>query len=76
MISGDPSHSAGGTGPQRPLRPPVNLVIHVPVATAEDEADRQPGVPGFRTWRGVYLFAFGAFVVAVALLAWFSSVFA
>ncbi len=35
-----------------------------------------PGVPGFRTWRGVYLFVFGCFVASVVLLALFSRVFA
>jgi len=24
--------------------------------------DKSPGVPGFRTWRGVYWFVFGFFV--------------
>ena len=38
--------------------------------------DESPGVPGFRTWRGVYLFVFGVFVVVVALLALFSGWFA
>jgi len=27
-----------------------------------------PDVPGFRTWRGVYLFVFGWFVLVVILL--------
>ncbi len=31
-----------------------------------------PGVPGFATWRGVYLFVFGWFVLVVVLLAIFS----
>ncbi len=31
-----------------------------------------PGVPGFRTWRGVYMFVFGAFVILVILLTLFS----
>lgn len=35
-----------------------------------------PGVPGFRTWRGVYLFVFIAFVVMVLALAIFSRVYA
>ncbi len=35
-----------------------------------------PGVPGFRTWRGVYLFVFAFFVLVVALLAIFSRWFA
>lgn len=39
-----------------------------------DEAS--PGVPGFRTWRGIYLFVFGCFVTYVALLTVFSWFFA
>lgn len=38
--------------------------------------DDPPGVPGFRTWPGVYLFVFGFFVLCVLLLALFSRVFA
>jgi hypothetical protein len=38
--------------------------------------DEPPGVPGFRTWRGVYLFVFVSFVLVVVLLALFSRVFA
>lgn len=34
--------------------------------------DDRPGVPGFRSWRGVYLFVFGCFVVVVVLLTLFS----
>jgi hypothetical protein len=44
-----------------------------PPASAHDES---PGVPGFRTWRGVYLFVFGFFVLVVVLLAIFSRYFA
>jgi hypothetical protein len=39
----------------------------------EDEA---PGVPGFRTWRGIYWFVFGTFVAVVIALAVFSRVYA
>jgi len=39
-------------------------------------ADESPGVPGFRTWRGIYLFVFAAFVLVVILLAVFSRLFA
>ena len=39
-------------------------------------ADESPGVPGFRTWRGIYLFVFLWFVIAVALLTLFSQWFA
>jgi hypothetical protein len=35
-----------------------------------------PGVPGFRSWRGVYLFVFGGFLLTVLLLTWFAHVFA
>lgn len=35
-----------------------------------------PGVPGFRTWRGVYFFVFGCFLLVVVLLAIFTRVFA
>jgi hypothetical protein len=38
--------------------------------------DQTPGVPGFRTWRGVYLFVLAFFVVVVILLAGFSRLFA
>jgi hypothetical protein len=38
--------------------------------------DQNPGVPGFRTWRGVYLFVFAVFVAVVILLALFSRLFA
>jgi hypothetical protein len=38
--------------------------------------DDSPGVPGFRTWRGVYLFVFGFFVVVVVALTLFSRHFA
>ena len=35
-----------------------------------------PGLPGFGTWRGIYLFVFGWFVLVVVLLAAFSRFFA
>lgn len=38
--------------------------------------DDPPGVPGFRTWRGVYVFVFVAFAVVVAALALFAHVYA
>ena len=34
--------------------------------------DDSPGVPGFRTWRGVYLFVFGCFVAMVIALTFFA----
>lgn len=39
-------------------------------------SDESPGVPGFRTWRGVYCFVFGVFVLVVVLLVLFSRYFA
>ena len=44
--------------------------------TDPHNSDESPGVPGFRTWRGVYLFVFVCFVVVVVLLAIFSRYFA
>ena len=44
-----------------------------PDSTPDDEF---PGVPGFRTWRGVYFFVFMVFVLVVGLLALFSRLFA
>ena len=34
-----------------------------------------PDLPGFRTWRGVYLFVFGWFVLVVVLLTVFTRFF-
>ena len=38
--------------------------------------DDAPGVPGFRSWRSVYWFVFGSFVLMVVALALFSRVYA
>jgi hypothetical protein len=38
--------------------------------------EESPRVPGFRNWRGLYLFVFIFFVVCVVLLALFSRAFA
>ena len=48
--------------------------ITPPPAAANDDAT--PGVPGFRTWRGVYGFVFVAFIAVVIALTLFSRVFA
>jgi hypothetical protein len=37
--------------------------------------EESPAVPGFRSWRGVYWFVLGSFVVVVALLAIFTRTF-
>ena len=47
---------------------------HLPTDPAA--SDESPGVPGFRSWRGVYLFVFLWFVVVVTMLALFSRWFA
>ena len=41
----------------------------------EGSESAPPGVPGFTTWRGVYLFVFGWFVLTVVLMAGFSWMF-
>ena len=41
----------------------------------EDTFPEPPDVPGFHTWRAVYLFVFGWFVLVVVLLAVFTVVF-
>ena len=38
--------------------------------------DDPPGVPGFRTWRGVYWFVLTCFVLVVVALTLFSRYFA
>jgi hypothetical protein len=44
--------------------------------TLPDSSNESPGVPGFRTWRGIYWFVFACFVVFVVALALFSRAFA
>lgn len=44
-----------------------------PPSPPDDEA---PGVPGFRTWRGVYWFVLGWFAAVVVALTVFARVFA
>lgn len=40
------------------------------------EDDDSPGVPGFRTWRGVYVFVFVCFLAVVVALTVFTHWFA
>ena len=42
---------------------------------AERPEAEPPDVPGFRTWRGVYLFVFGWFVLVVILLTVLTEIF-
>ena len=46
-------------------------------ATRPDERSKAeaPDVPGFRTWRGVYLFVLGWFALVVAMLTMFTRIF-
>lgn len=43
-----------------------------PAAPEAPPNDDRPGVPGFRTWRGVYLFVFAVFVAVVIALTLFT----
>ena len=43
---------------------------------ARPTGDEPPGVPGFRTWRGVYGFVLAVFLLIVIALAIFSRVYA
>jgi hypothetical protein len=45
-------------------------------SSAREIETENPGVPGFRTWRGLYWFVLIAFVVVVLLLTFFSRLFA
>lgn len=45
------------------------------VTKHESEDNDSPGVPGFRTWRGVYLFVLAVFALVVAGLTLFTHVF-
>jgi len=43
---------------------------------SSDPENDPPGVPGFRTWRGVYLFVFVVFVLLVIGLTLFTRAYA
>jgi hypothetical protein len=42
----------------------------------EPPENESPGVPGFRSWRGVYWFVFASFIGVVVALTIFERVFA
>ena len=47
-----------------------------PAPRSDERSEAEPpDGPGFRTWRAVYLFVFGWFVLVVVLLAAFTAVF-
>jgi hypothetical protein len=61
------------------LRPSSESIFPPFVVISPDSPppdDDAPGVPGFRTWRGVYLFVLGAFVFVVIALTVFTRVYA
>ena len=43
--------------------------------TDSQASDESPRVPGFSSWRGIYIFVFAIFVLVVVLLALFSRYF-
>ncbi len=43
-----------------------------PAPAPANDSEAEPGLPGFRTWRGVYVAVLGCFVVVVVLLALFT----
>jgi hypothetical protein len=47
-----------------------------PDTSDSDGNDESPGVPGFGSWRAIYLFVFVFFLFCVLLLALFSRAFA
>jgi len=78
-----PDQSAQKPDPRPPARPEgfrssedAVPEAGAPIARLDALPDESPGVPGFRTWRGIYLFVFVSFVLVVVLLALFSRVFA
>lgn len=57
-------------------KPGLQVRPDVAVPPAEETApDEGPGVPGFRSWRGVYGFVFGFFVAVVIALTIFTHVY-
>lgn len=64
-------------GDRCPVAPREGLVVRDERAAADGDGESEaPRVPGFRTWGGVYLFVFGAFLLLVVALALFSRAFA
>jgi hypothetical protein len=49
-------------------------VTRPPLPDQRSDAE-PPGLPGFSTWRRVYLFVFGWFVLVVVLLVAFTRIF-
>ena len=55
-------------GAQRTDAPYQTDKFMTPIGTAETLSGEPTGLPWFHTWRGVYIFVFGCFILWVALL--------
>jgi hypothetical protein len=42
--------------------------VNIPPAAPPNDQNELTGLPGLRTWRSVYFFVFGCFVLSVLLL--------
>ncbi len=47
-----------------------------PTPETDPDPDDSPGLPGFRTWRRVYLLVLGVFILVVIALTLFTRAFA
>jgi hypothetical protein len=65
-----PNRSTGGGTP--PARRAAKTTGEGALPPSVDES---PGLPGFRTWRGVYLCVLGVFALVVAGLTLFTRIF-
>jgi hypothetical protein len=73
-MSQPPPSNSEGAAPRSHRDPHGNLTDKVgrePSRTVVPDDDA-PGVPGFRTWRGVYLFVLGSFIAMVLALTLFT----
>ena len=55
-------------GAQRTDAPYQTDKFMTPLGTVETLSNEPTGLPWFHTWRGVYVFVFGCFILWVALL--------
>lgn len=54
---------------------PLDRANKVPSSQETPGDNGRTGLPWLRTWRGVYIFVFGCFVLWVGLLIWLTVVF-
>ena len=52
------------------MKPPAKEPTDPSPAFRETAEEARTGLPGLRTWRAVYLFVLGSFLVWVGLLTW------